>query len=131
MSDIFAADGWLNRVVTASNDFLWTYILIAVLIGCALWFTLRSRGVQFRMIGEMFRLLGESTGQHEPPREAGPHPGAGRLHRHAGGLQLHGVHHPVQRCGHAGRPQRHRADAGRNPVFHRDTTPELDLDCWE
>ena len=58
MSDIFSADGWLNRVVTASNDFIWTYILIAVLIGCALWFTLRSRGVQFRMLGEMFRLLG-------------------------------------------------------------------------
>ena len=65
MSDIFAPDGWLNRVVTASNDFLWTYILIAVLIGCALYFTLRSRGVQFRMIGEMFRLLGDSTGKHD------------------------------------------------------------------
>ena len=65
MSDIFAADGWLNRVVTASNDFLWTYVLIAVLIGCSLYFTLRSRGVQFRMIGEMFRLLGESTNKHD------------------------------------------------------------------
>ena len=65
MSVIFSPDGWLNRVVTASNDFLWTYILIAVLIGCALYFTLRSRGVQFRMIGEMFRLLGDSTGKHD------------------------------------------------------------------
>jgi len=65
MSDIFAADGWLNRVVTASNDFLWTYVLIAVLIGCSLYFSLRSRGVQFRMIGEMFRLLGESTNKHD------------------------------------------------------------------
>ena len=65
MSDIFAADGWLNRVVTASNDFLWTYVLIAVLIGCSLYFTLRSRGVQFRMIGEMFRMLGESTNKHD------------------------------------------------------------------
>lgn len=65
MSDIFAADGWLNRVVTASNDFLWTYVLIAVLFGCSLYFTLRSRGVQFRMIGEMFRLLGESTNKHD------------------------------------------------------------------
>ena len=65
MSDIFAADGWLNHVVTASNDFLWTYVLIAVLIGCSLYFTLRSRGVQFRMIGEMFRLLGESTNKHD------------------------------------------------------------------
>lgn len=65
MSDIFSADGWLNRVVTASNDFLWTYILVAVLVGCALFFTLRTHGVQFRMIGEMFRLLGDSTGRHD------------------------------------------------------------------
>ena len=65
MPDIFSADGWFNRVVTASNDFLWTYILIALLIGCALWFTFRSHGVQFRMIGEMFRLLGDSTGKHD------------------------------------------------------------------
>ncbi|MBQ3742550.1 MAG: alanine:cation symporter family protein [Bacteroidales bacterium] len=65
MLDVFSADGWLNRAVTVSNDFLWTYILIAVLIGCALWFTFRSRGVQFRMLGEMFRLLGESTGRHD------------------------------------------------------------------
>ena len=65
MSDLFSADSWLNRVVTASNDFLWTYILIAVLIGCALYFTIRSHGVQFRMIGEMFRLLGDSTDKHD------------------------------------------------------------------
>ena len=65
MPDIFSADSWLNRVITASNDFLWTYILIAVLIGCALYFTLKTRGVQFRMIGEMFRVLGDSTGKHD------------------------------------------------------------------
>jgi len=69
MSDVFSADGWLNRVVTASNDFIWTYILVAVLIGCALWFTFRSRGVQFRMVGEMFRLLGDSTGRHGGPKQ--------------------------------------------------------------
>jgi len=65
MNDIFSADGWLNRVVAATNDFIWTYILIAVLVGCALYFTIRSRGVQFRMLGEMFRLLGESTDRHD------------------------------------------------------------------
>ncbi|MBR0223768.1 MAG: alanine:cation symporter family protein [Bacteroidales bacterium] len=65
MSDLFSTDSWLGRLITVSSDFLWTYILIAVLIGCAFWFTLRSRGVQFRMIGEMFRLLGESTGKHD------------------------------------------------------------------
>ena len=65
MGSIFSADGWLNRAVTAAGDFLWTYILLAVLIGCALYFTIRSHGVQFRMIGEMFRLLGDSTGKHD------------------------------------------------------------------
>ncbi|MCH5174089.1 MAG: alanine:cation symporter family protein [Bacteroidales bacterium] len=65
MPAFFSADGWLARAAAASSDFLWTYILIAVLVGCALWFTLRTRGVQFRMIGEMFRLLGESTGRHD------------------------------------------------------------------
>lgn len=72
MPDIFSADGWLNRVVAASNDFLWTYILIAVLIGCALYFTVRSRGVQFRMIGEMFRLLGDSTEKHDGKKHISP-----------------------------------------------------------
>ena len=65
MADLFSSDGWLAKTVAASSDFLWTYILIAVLIGCALWFTLRSKGVQFRMLGEMFRLLGESTDRHD------------------------------------------------------------------
>jgi AGCS family alanine or glycine:cation symporter len=50
----------LKEAMGSFNDFLWTYILVAVLLGCAVWFTLRTRGVQFRMIGEMFRLLGGS-----------------------------------------------------------------------
>jgi len=53
---------WLTEI----NDFLWTYILIIMLLGCAAWFTLRSRFVQFRMFKEMIRLLGESTGRHTP-----------------------------------------------------------------
>ncbi|MFI3295979.1 MAG: alanine:cation symporter family protein, partial [Rikenellaceae bacterium] len=51
----------LNHWVDLTNDYLWSYILIALLLGCALWFTIKTRFVQFRMIGEMFRLLGDST----------------------------------------------------------------------
>ena len=47
------------------NDILWTYILIAMLLGCAVWFTLKTRFVQFRMIGEMVRLLKDSGGKEE------------------------------------------------------------------
>ena len=49
------------NAINLINDVLWTYILIALLLGFALWFTLKTRFVQFRMIGEMMRLLGDST----------------------------------------------------------------------
>ena len=52
----------LNELITVVNDWLWNNILIVALIGCGLWFTWRTRFVQFRMVGEMFRLLGDSTG---------------------------------------------------------------------
>ncbi len=32
-------------------------------IGCAIWFTFKTRFVQFRMIKEMIKLLGDSTGK--------------------------------------------------------------------
>lgn len=49
--------GW----IAGANDVLWSYVLVAALLGCAVWFTVRTRFVQFRMIGEMLRVLGEST----------------------------------------------------------------------
>lgn len=49
--------GWINGV----NEILWSYILIIMLLGCALWFTAKTRFVQFRMMGEMVRLLGDSA----------------------------------------------------------------------
>lgn len=50
----------LNDWISSINDVLWSYILIIMLLGCAFWFTIRSRFVQFRMIREMIRLLGDS-----------------------------------------------------------------------
>ena len=51
----------LNTFIGAINDVLWSYVLIAMLIGCALYFTFKTKFLQFRMIGEMVRLLGDST----------------------------------------------------------------------
>ena len=39
------------------SDFLWTYVIIVMLVGCAILFTFLLRGVQFVKIGEMLRLL--------------------------------------------------------------------------
>ena len=55
----------LNNWINGVNDILWSYILIIMLLGCAVWFSIRTRFVQFRMIGEMIRLLGDSAGKGE------------------------------------------------------------------
>ena len=51
----------LNELITAVNDAVWGYVLIFALVGCGVWFTFRTRFVQFRMIGEMVRLLTDSA----------------------------------------------------------------------
>lgn len=53
----------LDKYVLAINDVLWTYVIVALLIVAGLYFTIRSRFVQFRFIKEMFRLLGEGMGK--------------------------------------------------------------------
>lgn len=45
------------EIINLINEYLWSYILIALLILSALYFTFRTRGVQFTMMGEMLRLL--------------------------------------------------------------------------
>lgn len=51
---------WINSIIASVNDVLWSYVLTIMLIGCALWFTFRGRFLQFRMVKEMVRLLGDS-----------------------------------------------------------------------
>ena len=51
----------LNELITSVNDAVWGYVLIFVLVGCGVWFTWKTRFVQFRMVGEMLRLLTDSA----------------------------------------------------------------------
>ncbi len=57
----------VNEWISAVNNVLWSYILISMLLGCAIWFSYKTRFVQFRLIGEMVRLLGDSAakGKHK------------------------------------------------------------------
>lgn len=61
MSDFFSTNSAINICVQSASDMLWTYLLIAVLIILGIFFTWKTRFVQFRMVGEMFRLLLESN----------------------------------------------------------------------
>ena len=47
----------INTAITSANNALWTYLLIGALIICGLYFTVRTRFVQFTMLGDMFRQI--------------------------------------------------------------------------
>ena len=53
------------EIINSINDFLSTYILVALLLGAGIYFTIRLKGMQFTMIGEMFRLLVNSGHKHD------------------------------------------------------------------
>ncbi|TKH45834.1 sodium:alanine symporter [Paenibacillus terrae] len=50
----------LQDVIGIINDFFWSKLLIVMLIALGLFFTFRTKGLQVRMIGDMFRVLKES-----------------------------------------------------------------------
>lgn len=52
---------FLNNIILSVNDFIWSYILIAMLIVIGIYFTCKTKFVQFTNIKEMFKLLGEGT----------------------------------------------------------------------
>ena len=51
----------MNEIISQVNDAIWGYVLTGVLVLCGIWFTWKTKGVQFRMVGEMFRLLADSA----------------------------------------------------------------------
>ncbi len=53
----------LNAVISAINDVLWSYVLIAMLILVGVYFTIRSKLVQLRLIKDMFTLVTEGIGE--------------------------------------------------------------------
>lgn len=76
----------MNELITQINDALWGYVLIGALVAAGLRFTWKTKGVQFRMIGEMFRLLTDSaiTGTDE-------HEVSGKSHKHISSFQAFAV----------------------------------------
>lgn len=62
--EFLSKEGWLNSHLELVKGFLWDWhwhSIIIVLVLCGIYFTVRTRFVQFRMIREMLRLLVEAT----------------------------------------------------------------------
>ena len=49
----------MNAILTWLNDFLYIYILVALLTAAGIYFTIVTKGVQFRLLKEGLRTLTE------------------------------------------------------------------------
>lgn len=64
IKDIWKGGNYMNfleNFISVLNNYLWSYILIALLITLGLFFSFKSKFVQIRYFKEMFRLLGEGA----------------------------------------------------------------------
>ena len=50
---------WINAVLGNISDFMYTYILIIMLVLVGLYFSFRTKFIQFRMFPEAIRVLSE------------------------------------------------------------------------
>ena len=48
---------WVLDIIDMLNEYLWTYVVIVMLIGCAIYFTIRTKGVQFRLLKDMIKVI--------------------------------------------------------------------------
>ena len=55
-------DVMLNQIVSNINLYLWNYLIIFILIGAGLFFTMTTGAVQIRMFKEMVRLVASGAG---------------------------------------------------------------------
>lgn len=63
---------FLNNIVSDMNGFLWTYVIITLLVVAGFYFTFRLRFVQIRHFKEMFRLIVSSAGSKTKGNEISP-----------------------------------------------------------
>jgi len=52
---------WFGSLLGSINTYLYSYVLIVLLVGVGLFFTFKTKFVQFRLIPEMFKLLTEKS----------------------------------------------------------------------
>ena len=62
----------LNNLVSTINGFLWSSVIIALLVGAGFYFTVRTRGVQIRYFGRMFKLIAHTAGRKTEGNEVSP-----------------------------------------------------------
>ena len=62
----------LNQLISTINGFLWSSVIIALLVGAGFYFTVRTRAVQIRYFGRMFQLIAHTAGRKTEGNEVSP-----------------------------------------------------------
>lgn len=52
---------WFGNILNEVNTFLYSYVLIILLVGTGIFVTLKTKFIQFRLIPEMFKLITEAA----------------------------------------------------------------------
>ena len=55
----------MNDILTKLNDFMYTYVLIIMLVAVGVYFTIRTRGVQIRLLKDGIKSLMEKNTEEE------------------------------------------------------------------
>ena len=50
-----------NDILTELNDVMYTYVLIILLVGVGVYFTIRTKGVQFRLLKDGIKSMMEKS----------------------------------------------------------------------
>ena len=59
----------LNNILSAVNDWMYTYLLLFLLVGTGIYFTIRTRFVQLRLLKESFHVLREKAGEENGKKQ--------------------------------------------------------------
>ena len=59
----------LNNILSAVNDWMYTYLLLFLLVGTGIYFTIRTRFVQVRLLKESFHVLKEKAGEENGKKQ--------------------------------------------------------------
>lgn len=83
-----------GEMIGTISDFMYSYLLIIMLLAVGLYFTIRTRGVQLRLLAESIRVVGEKSSSRESVSAfqalvvstasrvgTGNHRGSGQRHR--------------------------------------------------
>ncbi|MBQ3483659.1 MAG: alanine:cation symporter family protein [Clostridia bacterium] len=53
----------IKQIVAGTSNVLYSYVLIILLVVAGLWFTVRTRGAQFRLLGAQVKAVSEKSGE--------------------------------------------------------------------